>query len=1261
MIDSTLLDILWVTLCAGLVLLMQAGFLCLETGLTRSKNSINVAMKNIADFSVSITAFLVIGYAIMFGPTLSGWIGMGAPFDLGDGTPFQLIFFLFQALFCSTAVTIVSGAVAERLSFRAYILISAMIAMLIYPVMGHWAWNGLEQGLSTGWLGSLGFVDWAGATVVHGIGGWFALALLLVIGPRTGRFNGDGSVNEITGSNLPLTALGVILLWFGWIGFNGGSTLALDDRIPRVVVNTCLAAAAGGVSALFWSLYRERIPRVLSAINGTLGGLVAVTAGAHALSPFAAVVIGLLAGPLVMLAEAKLIQHRIDDAVGAVPVHLVAGIWGTLAVALFGQPERLGTGLDTLSQLGVQLLGIAAAFIIGFILPYLILARLNRSIPLRVGPDDEALGLNVTEHGARTELSDFLDVLNQQASSGDLGLRAEVDPFNEVGQIAHHYNHVMDALEEMSAKTQAIVRTAGDAIITFDPVNGRVTSHNPMAEQVFNCTALELIQSDLGELAPQLDINDVWLKARLETEGKRLDGEIFPLEVAMTRASGHGRSILIGTFRDISERKRTEQALINSEARFRTIFENAALGLALISPDHRIIDANPALLGMMELPTDASLGGHLADLAHPEDQKEVFERLGRVIAGDEVKEICEVRCICSSDVTIWTRMAISRIALPDATTPMVVAIVEDVTQRKRLDDKLRLAATVFESTRESVVIFNADGRVEQVNRAFGRVFGYRGRESRGMELKLLLSSRYEADFFEQIKAHLDTSDHWQGEVMARCKSHDLTVMWLSLAMVRRPDGSPQNMIAVWTDLTQLKEQEEAIWRHANFDQLTGLPNRRLFQDRLDQALGQSRRAGGKVALLFLDLDRFKPINDTLGHQAGDELLQLTAQRLEKCVRKSDTVSRLGGDEFTVILQNINHGQELTKVAQGIISALTEPFELDAGEATISTSIGIAVFPDDAEEQEGLIRAADAALYQAKDQGRANHQFFTESLNQQIQQRAEMEQGLKQALEQHELFMVYQPQVGVQTGKLLGAEALVRWRRSDGSLTPPDQFIPMAEESGLILPLGEYVLRSVASQVAQWQQAGIAIPPISFNASPRQFHVDGGGLPELLKQVCSEQAIAPSSLVVEITEGSLMSDPESAISVLDSLAEMGVDVELDDFGTGYSSLARLSKLKIQALKLDRAFIQGLPLDRDHRTLVTAIAQMAKGMGIEVVAEGVEEDGQLNFLRRLTCQRAQGFGIARPMEAEQFADYCQRISQQERSEQAPFIPELAYSNP
>lgn len=461
--EKSIIDIMWIVNAAILVFFMQAGFAALESGLTRSKNSINVAIKNITDFLIAVILFWAFGYGLMFGTSLGGYIGASAfPFE-SFGAAYPSAFFLFQVMFCATTATIVSGAVAERVRYDGYIYITIIISGLIYPIFGHWVWG------KGGWLAEMGFVDFAGSSVVHSVGGWVSLASVLVVGPRWGRFPEGGGSVKIPGHNLILAILGTLILFFGWFGFNGGSTLAMNSAVPGIILNTTVGGSAGGVSALATGWMRTKIADVGFIINGSLAGLVAVTANCHAVTPGEAMIIGAVAGQLVQIGEYLLDRWRIDDVVGAFPVHAVNGIWGTLAVALFGDPKILGTGLDFYEQLAVQGVGILVCAAWSFGTGSIIFSIINRITPLRVSPEDEHMGLNVAEHGATTEILDLFRVMDEHARTGNLNLRAPVEPFTEVGQIANRYNQVVGRLEISEQERDLILKNVHDGLFLLDP------------------------------------------------------------------------------------------------------------------------------------------------------------------------------------------------------------------------------------------------------------------------------------------------------------------------------------------------------------------------------------------------------------------------------------------------------------------------------------------------------------------------------------------------------------------------------------------------------------------------------------------------------------------------------------------------------------------------------------------------------------------------------------------------------------------------
>ena len=499
------LDILWITTAAGFVMFMQAGFTMLEAGLVRAKNTYNVAIKNISDFIVAVLAFWFIGFDLMFSSSQHSFLsqhGIIGSFNITSpmmSTPYDMAFFIFQCTFVGTAATIVAGAVAERAKFSAYIIVSLVISALIYPVFGHWAWGSLFNGSSTGWLEQMGFIDFAGSTVVHSIGAWVALAGVLFIGPRKGLFDEHGKVNTIHGHNLLLVTLGVFILFLGWFGFNGGSTLSADASIAPVILNTLLAGVSGGGGAMLLSalLYKGKV-NVAKTLNGVLAGLVSITAGAHLYSPNAAIIIG-STGALIMFIFAHLLLHtlRLDDPVDAVAVHGFSGIWGTLAVALLAPAEAFGD-LTRLQQLAVQGTGAALAFIWAFCLGALTFFILKRLHDLRVSPEEELIGLNVSEHGASTSWQDAVNSMDQIINDKDLSIRIPVDRHTEVGQIAQSFNSVLNEFEQTLTMVTGLaeqVAQSSKLIVDSSASAAQGTMMQSDSSKIINTVVLELAES----------------------------------------------------------------------------------------------------------------------------------------------------------------------------------------------------------------------------------------------------------------------------------------------------------------------------------------------------------------------------------------------------------------------------------------------------------------------------------------------------------------------------------------------------------------------------------------------------------------------------------------------------------------------------------------------------------------------------------------------------------------------------------------------
>jgi Amt family ammonium transporter len=483
-------------------------------------------------------------------------------------------------MFCSTATTIVSGAVAERMRFTTYLIVAALTSGLIYPIFGRWVWKGAASGEITGWLGQLGFVDFAGSTVVHSIGGWVALAILIIVGPRMGRFSASPSRERIRGSNLQLSVLGAMLLWLGWLGFNGGSTLALNPQVADIIVNTVLAGASGMLTAGILSWQHHRVPEVEALINGSLAGLVAITASCHAVTPNLALIIGIIGAGIMTLVSSGLRRYHIDDAVDAVAVHTGAGIWGTLAVALFSQPEVLETGLSRPHQFLIQLLGIGIAMIWSFGVTLILLYILNRFLPLRVSTEAERQGLNVSEHDAKTELYDLIEIMQQQAQTQDLSLRVPENVWTEVGQLGLQYNRVMEVLEDTMSFTEAILQSVTDAIITFAKPSWEILTINPSAEQIFGYSSTELVGRSILELfewqtpnqSEQELLLNQWIKhGRQEVLGACKDKNPLILEATLTEGKFGNQSFYTGMFRDVSKPKKAAEILQKEQEQLNNI------------------------------------------------------------------------------------------------------------------------------------------------------------------------------------------------------------------------------------------------------------------------------------------------------------------------------------------------------------------------------------------------------------------------------------------------------------------------------------------------------------------------------------------------------------------------------------------------------------------------------------------------------------------------------------------------------------------
>jgi Amt family ammonium transporter len=992
---SAHIDLVWVMGAAALVMMMQVGFLLLEAGMVRSKNSINVAQKNLLDFVFGVVAFAAVGFMVAFGS--STWLPFGLDSDflfLRNMDTWQAGFFVFQVMFCGTAATIVSGAVAERMKLVAYVLGSVVLSALIYPIFVHWTWGAALGPNSGAFLGNLGFVDFAGSTVVHSTGGWISLAACMVIGPRIGRYGADGRPVRIAGHSPVLSTTGALLLFFGWIGFNGGSTLQASEAVAPIILNTVLAGGVGTCVGYVLGHIQDGIVLPEKSLSGMLGGLVAVTAGCHVLEPAGAMLIGAIGG-LVAIAGNDFIERRlkIDDAVGAIGVHAFAGVAGTLLLALLAPVERLPAG-SRFDQLYIQIFGAGLNFYWSFGLGYLFFAVLDRFMPIRVTSEVEEIGLNVSEHGSRLGIGHVEEALAGLVDgTTKLGHRLPVEAGGDAEKLTTLFNRLMD---------------------------------------------------------------------NIETE-ERAREELRALK------------------RDTEEAERV------------TALANATFEAIVIHDEGRIVDGNKQLSELAGLPLEELIGRSIFEFLPPPDMDILTEA---VAAGAELNREINLK--------------------------------------------------------------RADGELVPIE-ARGREIVYRGKRMR---------------------------------------------------------------IGCLVDLRERKLAESHIRYLALHDPLTGLPNRALFNEKLAESVAMARQGAG-CAVVMVDIDHFKDINDLHGHPAGDAVIRETAHRLQQAMSRHDVAARLGGDEFAVILANVYFHAQVEDFCRRLAQAFRSPFEIEGCERLkCGVSIGAAIAPEHAESSEELVGRADIALYHAKNSGRNTYKIFKSGMNELIEKRRALEIDMDAALARGEFELFLQPRVSAMTAKIHSYEALLRWNHPQRGLVSPVDFVAVAEVSGKIIALGEWVIEEACRILA-----GTEVERLSINVSPLQFrHSD---FQHRLGEIVRASGVDPRRIELEITESVLIDDDRRALQILKELKAVGFTIALDDFGTGYSSLSYLSRYPFDAIKIDRSFVSNLGLDESAAVIVNTIIDLGERLGIKVVAEGVETIEQALFLARAGCDELQGYLLGKPV--------------------------------
>ncbi|MDL2354986.1 MAG: EAL domain-containing protein [Pseudomonadota bacterium] len=673
---------------------------------------------------------------------------------------------------------------------------------------------------------------------------------------------------------------------------------------------------------------------------------------------------------------------------------------------------------------------------------------------------------------------------------------------------------------------------------------------------------------------------------------------------------------------DVTARKLAEQALLRAGANFRQLFERSTDAIVLLH-GRTIVDVNPAALRLFGCAHQGEMAGRsLLDFSPAEQPGGVASALRDAALAAQThsdgNQRYEWLYQSRAGAPFWAEVLLTSVALDHE--QLSYAVIRDISLRKSTERTLAMAAQVFENCRDAIVIIDGAYRAVAVNQAFSDITGFAPAEVIGEPVPGLRSGLHEAAFYQQIWDYVATHDHWEGELFSMRRNGAVYPAWVALTAIRDAADQIYNYMAIVSDITDRKRVEETTRHQAEHDFLTDLPNRVLFLDRLHQALATARRRHTKVAVMFVDLDRFKAINDSLGHQAGDAVLKEVAVRLVRCVRGVDTVSRQGGDEFVVLLADIGGADQAAHVAGSVMQAVAQPMTAGGQQVTLSASIGISICPSDGDDGDTLLKHADVAMYHAKQHGRNAFQFFSPAMNAHVVERAELANRLRLALANDEFLLEYQPEIDIASGRTIGVEALIRWRHPERGLLQPDQFIGVAEATGLIVPIGAWVLRQACAQARAWRDRGCPVV-VAVNLSSVQFIHD-----HLLHYV--DEALATSGLEaqfldLEITEGMIMSGDDATIATVDALRRRGVQLTVDDFGTGYSSLARLRRYRLSKLKIDRSFVDDITREPADAAIIPAIIAVARSLKLRVIAEGVETVEQLRFLQQHGCDEYQGY--------------------------------------
>ena len=836
---------------------------------------------------------------------------------------------------------------------------------------------------------------------------------------------------------------------------------------------------------------------------------------------------------------------------------------------------------------------------------------------------------------------------SDRLSHGDFDTRLDSGSNDELGRLTAQLEQMRAAIRQLfedvgqrEERFRTIVTQVPGAVFRYRP-DGPIDFVSDAIEEIAGYSARQFMRGSTHAWADLICPEDrrehrrAVKQAVLEVRPYALEYRIIDAlgterwvaENGQPQAGGQGVTWVDGIIADISQRKHHEmriEALLTEQS---AILDNVMFGVMFVR-HRRIVSVNRRCEELFGYDPGQMMGSSTAIVfTSSYDFEEAGERQYPALAAGG--DFSEERQYQRRDGSLFWALVSGCALDPQRANEGSIWVYADITARKEAEEKLRLSATVLEHIADGVMVVDAKGIIVTVNPAFTQITGYTEAEALGRHSSLNRSARHDAAFYQALWDELIASGFWRGEVWHQRKNGEVYLEWLTISAVRDTRAVTTHYVGVFSDITLIKESQEKLDHMAHHDPLTALPNRLLFHDRLQHALLRAARDQEQLAVLFIDLDRFKNVNDTLGHHVGDELLQKVAGQLSARLREGDTLARLGGDEFIVLLEGIDGEYGATQVAEKLMTMFDQPFTVAGHELFVTCSVGISLYPDDALDLNMLIRNADVAMYQAKARGRNGYRFYAPSMTGEGVERLRLETFLRRSLEKNEMFLNYQPQVEIDTGRLVGVEALVRWNHPELGLVPPARFIPLAEDSGFINQLGKWVLDEACRQMMRWQAQGLHVPKMAVNLSVKQF--ERGSIAGMVADILQETGLEPQRLQLEVTESVIMNTGD-ALGFINDLHAIGVGLAIDDFGTGYSSLAYLKQLPVQTLKIDRSFIKDISTDVNDEAIAIAIIQLGKSMQLSVIAEGVETEEQAAFLLRHGCKLAQGYFYSRPVLAQ-----------------------------